>query len=1270
MSKWDDFKKDAENAAIYGLWQMGPGLFGLPLEDYEVKEWQAENPKTALGIDLASWIPGFGGYKAAIKGTKFAKAANELASAEKYAMNPFISTAKKEMLEFAPFEAGRQIIGGVAQEMNPEAFGEVDWSKRAWESGLNIAGAGVLAGGLGKLASAGKVAKLPDVLKEVDRGDPWQHQLRKIHEAMLKAEGDDLGVLQQAGWEVEGKILTERSKKPVGDADLDWANQLFKGTPTNPSRMFIVGDGGFEKVTTRDKVLQAAGLPEGWIENVQYPRYLDGKGKFGKTLDNRIQDRLDSIGNNWYMKTEKDGLTVVAKKLDDGKWFVAKTDNPEFFNPEGARLKQAVEKSAWRDPDTIIKKTGDAENPLDMALNFEELTAPGVGGLAASDNSIAGISKRVAEKVGGKLIEDVKDNQLVNNIQGFLKDYFEPTMFQFKNSPLARNIFARAQYTRDTFIRKAQEMILGRANTKGKSVFNITGKGISREGVDSFAEKLRAFGDKATDDQLNSFFDAVYGGHSFDEIAASADWRRKLGVDGLDCLQTLNTMDKAQYERYMKIIKNLGFDEGKMYPFRNDHYGLSHTWKGSIRQAIMDEQGKLVHVVSGDNKKGVQKLAEGVLAEAKAEGRDWKLGHWWTKNRELDIKNASLMKASDYELAEDLAQRYLQKNPELGNAGFFKYRAGVGGYTKAKSVDEFLKNLLYSYENKAIYFGNLANEKLLAKDLQILAINDPKTAEMLASKLSALKGEQGPLSQLVNKVADSVLAPVLGTDSASKIVSALNKASVHLDLGFGNLAYVTANLLQPVTTVLPMLSMIKNCPEAVQWAFDSIPLFSKTGAGMVNIPNPLKVMKQGLKLMAKPASMEGFESALEKAVNEGALSPKFIESYVGENSGLSKGLAEAWKEGDFSSVLMKISTGMGNFSEQASRGYAFSTGYALFKSMQKAGAKLTDEQVYAGAKKLMETTMFQFGAADKARILQGPVGGAWGLFKNWTMHYVGWQMEYLNAGLKHNCWTPWLWSNVATSALGGMTASEIGSVAAAFAEQIGEDKFANQLYNAWGDGVGTSTALYGIPGALGFSLQSQVNSPLTSPMEELGHFMGMVYWNRLKAMGSTMQAGIDWFTSSGQHPGSSDAFKRQITRAFAPKAIYRQMQMDGGNLLTSSGRKVLGDLSNSEQMMYGVFNLPSTRIQQALEATHEIYSDKEKMMKLTGRYAEGVMQAIMENDGMLLEALIQRACADGVDIDSVMKSAQKRMENVLVSPLERGENPSAMWLEGLHGWFL
>lgn len=267
------------------------------------------------------------------------------------------------------------------------------------------------------------------------------------------------------------------------------------------------------------------------------------------------------------------------------------------------------------------------------------------------------------------------------------------------------------------------------------------------------------------------------------------------------------------------------------------------------------------------------------------------------KDRALDLRQEKLLSGTDdFALANNFAAQYAGAHPDVAKSSFFFPRSGVGGYNRARTAEDLIENLSYSLENKYIWLANEINDRVLAKDIATLGIDDPRTAVMLQDTLSVLKGEQGVFSQLVNKTTDSILAPVLGTDSASRIVRSINTASAHLDLGFGNLAYALANILQPITTVLPQLALLRECPQALQWAYDGIPLIAKSGKGMVaNTLSPLKIMWESLKLMGNPKVEQGFSEFMEQMVRDGALSPRFIESYIGENSGLGQGLADSLK---------------------------------------------------------------------------------------------------------------------------------------------------------------------------------------------------------------------------------------------------------------------------------------------------------------------------------------------------------------------------------------
>ena len=270
-------------------------------------------------------------------------------------------------------------------------------------------------------------------------------------------------------------------------------------------------------------------------------------------------------------------------------------------------------------------------------------------------------------------------------------------------------------------------------------------------------------------------------------------------------------------------------------------------------------------------------------------------------------------------------------------------------------------------------------------------------------------------------------------------------------------------------------------------------------------------------------------------------------------------------------------------------------------------------------------------------------------------------MQYLEAGLKHNAWKPYLYSNLATSMLGGLGSSEIGAALERFTEAYTGDKMSNLLYDRWGDTAGSQMLLYGLPGAFGLSLQSQVNSPFRDPGEETQRFMGFVWGSRLKALWNSVSDAVDYYSATGKNPSGDINFQRNITRALAPKMFYRSTQIIGDTLYSSStGTKML-DLSPIESMAYQFFNLPSTRIDQAFKISNEIWKDKDKRSKLTSMYSGIMADALQEGDGTLLSRIVQRALVDGVDIGSVVDGAQTKLENRYLTPLERNTDYYGVW---------
>ena len=1261
-----------ENLVRSGVWNSTFGLLGLENPDEEVQEWEAENPKAAFLTEMVPLVAGTTKAMSSLARTGYGRWAKSLGAAERFAQRPFVSRAAQDIALMAPIELGRQGLGYLAQETT--ALEGAPLEERLWQAGTDIGLSGVIGGTFGLLSSAGRRA--PQILADLSAADSWQQNLRKATQRLVEAEGQpEIAQEIQYGINRLSRAIREESReKMVGQLEdvtperFKRLNSVFKGTGEIRSRAFSTNkEIGFTSLkdleTTVENLKKSNTIPEDWLAYSQFPRLASARTtKSAVRMDRNITEALNPVGDGWYLGKEQEGLYVLGRKLKEGEWFLTKTDQPGKFIPSQSSLKAVVERNAWRDPETIYKPLSDVQNSVyNKALQFTDALDIGAVGSTAEASSVWKAGSKGVEVLGAKLgLQNISESELLGNLKNTFNRYISPTVFKFKNSPLARKIYGVASKIRDDSLRKAQELVYGRPKVQGENLWQVASKGIRRDDPTALANMIRKLASE-NPSEFDALLKVIDDKVPFEEVQLKPELFNALGNRGYAVLEKLQAVHNEAINEIFKTAGALNIPDAKLFPLKKGHYGISHYWTGSLRQGIVDQNGNLVYIVGGENRKGIRKLAEGIIEEANATGKQWRLGEYWTKERSLDLRQEKLLAADEFSLADEFAQRYAQRNPEVGKASFFLPQSGVGGYNRAKTAEELIQALNYSLENKYIWLGNEMTDRLLAKDLATLGIDQPKVAAQLEDTLQTLRGEQGTFSKLVNKTADQILAPVLGTDSASKIVRALNTTSVYLDLGFGNMAYAFANMLQPITTVLPQLSLLRECPEALQWAYDGIPLVSKTGKGMVaNTLSPMKIMWESMKLMGNPKLEEGFSDFMEQMVREGVLSPRFIESYIGENSGLALGLVDSFKQGDFAGMLKGMATSIPSFSEQASRGYAMTVGYKYFNSLAKAGM-LSKDQVYFAARKFTENTMFQYAASDRARILQGPVGSAWGLFKNWTMHYVGWQLQYLEAALKKNVWKPYLYSNLATSMLGGLGSSEIGAGLERFTEAYTGDKLSNLLYDRWGDTSGSQMLLYGIPGAFGLSLQSQINSPFKDPGEEAQRFMGFVYSNRLQALWNSVSDAVDYYSTTGRNPAEDVNFRNSIMRALAPKMIYRSTQVVGNTLYSGSTRTKMLDLTPLEAMAYQYFNLPSTRIDQSFKISREIWEDKDKRAKLTSKYNGIMADALESGDGTLMFDIIQRALLDGIDIGNMMDGAQTRLQNRYLTPLERNTDYYGVW---------
>ena len=1281
----------ATSAVLSGLHSATLGFLGLAPENVSesIKTWQEENPKAALGVDIAGFLIPQTLATKAVKATAYgAKVANAIKTSEKLAKSPVAAKALEFVALDAPIEIGRQAVGfGLQKTLDLEG---TDLGERALESSMNLAASGALGALGGAVMSAGKRVLSNAKLKMLKPEDPWQWQLRDLNKII--AEEQDPVVrreLKHSALKLDKAIRGEDRDVLVGPLENGNSkgytiNTAMKGHGGFSSKMLQVsGDKNdlsrFTSGTELTRVLDAAqeAFGEDWISYVQFPRWMQANKKALRNYTKNLNETgtfggLEYINDGWHIGKEKDGMYVISKTLQpkDGKagFLTFKTDMPEKFLPQRFEQKAIVDRNMFADPRSIYKEIKSIPGSvLNRTLKMQDLLKDfPVGAQNPEGKSIwklgdEGIGYLAEKLTGDKNI--LKDSELWNRTKGFAQRYLYPTVFKFKDSPAARKIFAVARDTLDTARLRAAEFVFGapRIDMEGSTIKWLT-KGIARNDPNAFATRAKAYA-KANPEGEKLFTDIINRRILTENLSDSE--RKILGEEGLSLLEQMDTIDNAVFNEMSASIDHLHLGNKAKYIMRQGHRGISHFFEGGLRQAVLNEQGNLVYIASGNSRKVVQDEAKEIIAKAQELGRDFHLGEYWTKDHTLDIKNLRLLNPEDAQVGDLLREKFYEG--KLRDATFRHESADIKGFKAVNSMNDVVEALHTSLENKFVWLGNEIIDNVLAKDIQALGISEPQTALMLQDTMRALQGQSGEFSTMVNKVVDSVLSPVLGTNSASRIAGALNSGMARLDLGFWNMSYFLANLLQPIQTLTPQIAMLQRCPEALQWAYDTVPILGAKRGGLVSVFSPMKWLAKGMRLMANPKAEEGLSEFLEQMVREGTLTSRALESYVGESSEYGLNLIKAFKEGSFVNGLKNICNWTANYSEQVSRAYALTVGYSFGKSLNEARiakglAGWSQDQLYSFARKFCDNTMFQFATADRARILQGPVGTTWGLFKNWGMHWIGWQMQYLDAGLKHGSWAPFMLSNTMTSLLGGIGASEMGSVAEKFYEWASDEKLAQGLYDRWEDGPLSNFALYGIPGAFGFSIRNQVTSSFVDPGEEASRMLSVASFSRLKALWNALGSGMDYYLSTGDIGFAKDRnFQQQLLRAIAPKNLYRQLQVVDGQIRTMGTKNLMLNAGPAESFFYKWFNIPSVDIDQAFQISSKIWKDKQARMDAISAASNVLADALYEGDSRVIGQVLAMVGAQGLDLDSVVNAASTKLEN-RDTPLLLREPDALNWL--------
>lgn len=1207
------FLKSALSAGTRELIGLEPSL--------DTQLYRARNETGGLISNIAGFlVPAVGVTSAVSKIPRMARALQVVGNAERMAAAPFVTRAQVEALRFAPFEVGR--IAGSA------AFGD-HTSDVAMEAAVNLAGAAGIGGVIGKMRAAnrpmqgetdlGKVAK---IIPDFDASAPPQIRTQTLRAAATTnpQEYEMFGRIIRAN--TEEAFGQETAKKAVlsigGDKEATrTVNRLFKVFGENEdalrARKLELGPNGFPNVLERQKVLTKAGIGDvdDFAGSTLYPRVLTAaRESQAKTLERNFKGNFWGKADDWHYVREDggNGMVVMAKKIEGklgeaktgDQWLVFKTAAPEKFATtvdDGVKKLQATWERVWPSiPDAEMDILG-AQSKLYQGIKQAE----GVMGGEAAMKAFASVEKAEESGVISKMMKGlsqgvlgIKPGSVVYDMVGrgaqMIREYVVPTEFQLAGSPRARGIFGTAKAAKDLAQSEAHTLFYGTTKhmpNSFKYVYNIPRRGGIDIKLDALAGDKKAIGELQQVLRRNITIEEATGMNMSPKV--------------LDLLKVLKSADDVSNAELDAAYKIAGVEGGwKSLP---DHYLFSRSWRGEHRAEVLtgkETGGVRVAIFGGRTVQEAKLIADTFIKEIGNRGISARVGKQWTKSdTSHDLAEASRI-VKDKMIARKVDEAQEATLKQAYTPGFVKERMGGRGFIgdfgelQMKEVRDIILGQLEAKYNHA---AEMIWKTKTAGQMMKMGAENPNLGAVLADRVSSVWGRQGELGKVTNAISDKFLSPLMGGQSATKIASEINSKMFHLSFGWGNVQFPVLNAMTMIINGPAEIAFLqKGASQSVLKYYNMVPIVGADGLprGATGTVDSWKIMRDGMKLMG--SDDKDYLRMVHRASLEGTISPSLAEEMIGANSKMATNLRGVMKgEQGLASFIGSISKALPTMSEKFSRLWAFNQGYLVANRV----FGITDpERAYQVAKRFVERTNYSYSAADRAKVMTGPIGSVFGLYKNWMMHYVGNWMVYADQAISHNQWKPLLWATGAAWTTGGALGAGPASMLVDGAARLFSDKPTTEAMYEWFGGRGTASdaAMYGLPGLLGMSLVSSGSAPGSEVIRDMGFLTNLAIWDRAKAAGKFLGNAAESLVATGQTPVTAPLVAENFYRAFAPRSIYRAMAVleDANMRSLQTGTPLVRDLSFVNRALY-TFGLNPVEVDNTLALGRDIWKSNERM---------------------------------------------------------------------------
>lgn len=1263
-------------------------LFGVPKSASNVA-WEDENPAASLA---ASFIGVGGVYGGFYKATKNIKRFDDMLQGVKaLGKGPVTGAAMREAVRFAPLEAAR-IVGTAA--ISPEKLDET-----LFESGVSLG----LAGGVGALSGLpekfGTVAsKLKQLMPNVNDADPTTLKLRGFRKLLddnkiaLTQLSEAKNLESRLDLAVRAEVPTTAKNAPQVGPKVKYVTELEPPTPGVKmtktgfvNSMFSPQKNGLfssqllapkgevradmAKHTVDDlaKIQSIMGqLPAKATSYMQYPRLL--------TINSEKQKAIQLWQNNWsrffsqwepgsYIGREADdGMFLMLKKLKGDpaavnkgdEFLVFKTDRPDYFGGKATQwTDRQVEKAMWwprQFPQGVKPVPGSTHAHIRSELERMSLSAVDDLTREATPKTLV---ERVLAGFGVKPGEQLSSSMTA--AADFMREYMAPTMHLFaSNGPgwqRARRGMYIVKQALDRANSTAEGLVYGFPQaTRGKPYKDLLlhgAKDLYNLGDDTVAGLVK----KLSEEDRKKLVEIVSTGGWTKEAVKVAHEGGAVSPQLKSFLDRLEAISEELFKETNAVRSAVGLPLIKEKP---GHFGLEHMWEGDWRVRIRNEHGNTVFMVGAKDRGQALKHADEVIKRAGKEGT-WKYDKSAQRTEDVfergqDYSKEDWMvmlgvnkKGKDYGSAAAAMEKYVR---EAYTPKTLEKQRGIPGFDLDMSDQALEKRLLQHYRRLTTYNTDLALRFELGQDLAKLADENPNALRILNERWQNALGGQGKFSQMQNQAMDQIASPYLGSNSASQIVATANTVQHNLQLGSFNFMYPTVNMFTFMTTVMPQVSFVASAPLGVlQKYYGSLMGHGADGFARkpVHFLDPMKMVYAGFRNMGGNYKTPQSKAAYERAMAEGIFAPRVVEEHIGVDAQLKTRLKDLLSgPNGFVKFLQYTSEFLPNKSEQFSRLHSFSTGLAVGEDI----LGLSDEALYRFAKDFTHNTMFGYNMVDRAKVIQGPLGSFFGLYKNWQMHYIGWMLEYTGEAMKGN-FGPLLWSQAGVGTIAGIGGTTAYGVADAFTRMATGKSAFDSIYKMFSlseDGdpdMASDVTFYGLPAFLNLSLQTSASAFGANPGNDAAMLFSFVQAERGAAIGRALGSAIDTWAATGKSPFTDPLVRDQMLKAVAPRSIIRTAQVLENDYIKSlnTGNPLIQGLSPSERFVYGLgFNTPE--MDRTYKIADELYRHTEKR-KVAVRYFARQMLELQEAQAWPeLTELSKRIMISGVGMDSVIRSAE------------------------------